>query len=387
MALRDESDGGLTSDNPAHRFATTRRPTTKAHHAAGYIYTSPEIFEREKQEIFLKDWLCVGRAEELAAPGDFMTFRVIDEPIIITRNDAGELGAFANVCRHRGVEVASGSGNTREFSCPYHGWLYDLDGRLVGAPYMKEAKAFDPAACRLDPIRLDTWAGWIFVTFDPHAAPLADFVAETDKDFGWLGQADCRVAKKFEMEFACNWKLIVENLLDFYHVAALHQDTIGQGFDVTLMDLDNKPDGRFSCFFERESPMPGGKPLLDVLPALHDKPSTLNSVGFLPPNLNLIFRPDYMRPFVIWPLSPTRCKLIGYPLFAREAFDKPGFEAASETYHQLHVATLAEDLEMVKSLQNACDSRNFVPGRMSRVEATVHNTLNWYLDRMFANGH
>ena len=385
MELRDIAADAHTEQDAAPKFATTRKPTTRAHHLPGYIYTSPEIFEREKREIFLKDWLCVGRTEELANPGDFMTFRVIDEPIIITRNDAGELCAFANVCRHRGVEVASGSGNAREFSCPYHGWLYDLDGRLVGAPYMKEAAGFDPASCRLDPVRLDTWAGWIFVTFDTHAAPLAEFVAVPEKDFGWLRQEDCRVAKKFEMEFDCNWKLIVENLLDFYHVAALHQDTIGRGFDVTEMPLDNKPDGRFSSFFERISPMPGGKPLLDVLPALpaNDKPATLNSVGFLPPNLNLIFRPDYMRPFVIWPLTTTRCKLIGYPLFPKEAFDKPGFEEAAETYHQLHVATLAEDLDMVKSLQNACDSRNFVPGRMSKVEATVHNTLNWYLDRMF----
>ena len=82
-----------------------------------------------------------------------MTFRILDEPIVITRNEAGELGAFANVCRHRGVEVASGQGNTNEFSCPYHGWLYDLDGRLVGAPYMKEAAGFDPKSCRLDSLR------------------------------------------------------------------------------------------------------------------------------------------------------------------------------------------------------------------------------------------
>ena len=375
----------LVGEPSDRAFDATRKPTTHANHLPGYIYTSPEIFEREKHEIYLKDWLCVARVEELAAPSDYMTLRIVDEPIVIARNRGGNLSAYANVCRHRGVEVASGAGNTKEFSCPYHGWLYDLDGRLIGAPYMKAAAGFDPAACRLDPVRLDTWAGWIFVTLDPQALPLAHFVAEFESDFGWLGLADCRLTERFEMDFDCNWKLIVENLLDFYHVAALHQDTIGHGFDVTTMDLNTKPDGRFSSFYERVSPMPGGRPLLDPLPALKGKSENLNSVGFLPPNFNIIFRPDYVRPFIIWPLSPERCRLIAYPLFPKEAFDKPGFAEAVETYHQLHVATLVEDLEMVKSLQNACDSRNFVPGRMSKIEGAVHNTLNWYLDRMFGS--
>jgi hypothetical protein len=85
-------------------------------------------------------------------------------------------------------------------------------------------------------------------------------------------------------------------------------------------------------------------------------------------------------------LTPTRCKLVGYELFPREAFDKPGFAEAARTYHQLHMATLVEDIELVQSLQNSCDSRNFVPGRMSQIEATVHNTITWYLDRMFGAG-
>ena len=372
-------------DDARRAFAEVRRPTARARHLPGYIYTSAEIYRREKEEIFLKDWLCIAREEELAAPGDYMALRILEEPVLLTRNRVGELGAYANVCRHRGVEVAAGAGNAQGFRCPYHGWRYDLDGRLVGAPYMP-AGAFDPASCRLDPLRLDRWAGWVFVNFDAGAAPLADFVAEFDRDFGWLGQADCRLAEKHEMVFDCNWKLIVENLLDFYHVAALHQDTIGQGFDVTRMPLNNRADGRFSSFFERESPMPGGKPLLDPLPALAGGSEKLNSVGFLPPNFNVIFRPDYVRPFVIWPLAPDRCRLVAYPLFAREAVDRPGFAAAARAYRELHEATLVEDLEMVKSLQNACGSRNFVPGRMSKVEAAVHNTLIWYVDRMFGPG-
>ena len=144
----------------------TRQPLHSARHLPGYVYTSPEILALEKEKIFMRDWLCMGRVEEIENPGDYMTFRVLGEPLIIARNEKGEINAFANVCRHRGVEVASGSGNLKEFSCPYHGWTYDLEGRLVGAPYMKEAEGFDPKSCRLSPLKCDTWAGWIFVNFD-----------------------------------------------------------------------------------------------------------------------------------------------------------------------------------------------------------------------------
>ena len=109
---------------------------------------------------------------------------------------AQRVHAFANMCRHRGVEVTTGNGNTSEFSCPYHGWLYDLTGKLIGAPYMKEAEGFDPRDCALRPLRADVWAGWIFVNFDLDAEPLAAFVADFAADFDLLRQEDCRLADK-----------------------------------------------------------------------------------------------------------------------------------------------------------------------------------------------
>lgn len=331
----------------------------------------------------MKDWLAVGRVEEVERPGDFMTFRVMDEPILITRDDHGALNAFANVCAHRGVEVATGVGNTREFSCPYHGWLYDLQGRLVGAPYMKEAEGFDPKICRLPPLRLETWAGWMFVNFDRDAAPLSDFLTDFERDFGFLQHENCRLAEKHEMDFKCNWKLIVENLLDFYHVATLHKSTLGRGFDITQLPLTVKRDGRFTSFYERTPPTDAGRPLLPRMPSFAGKPEHLNCIGALPPNFNIIFRHDYVRPFVIWPLTPTTCKLIAYPLFPKSSFELPEFRTAARTYREFHEVTLAEDLAMVESLQNAMVSRHFQPGPMSPFEGAVHHTIKYYLNRMF----
>ena len=137
-----------------------------------------------------------------------MTFRMVGEPFVITRNEQGAIAAFANVCAYRGVEVASGEGNTKEFSCPYHGWLYDLNGRLVGAPYMKEAEGFDPGNCRLKPLQVGEWGGWVFVNFDANAESLESFLAEFADDVGFLQQENCRIGHKFTVDWKCNWKFV-----------------------------------------------------------------------------------------------------------------------------------------------------------------------------------
>ena len=96
----------------------TREPLDRARHAPGYVYTSPEILRLESERLFARDWLFVGRAEEFEKPGDYRAFRLLDEPVVLARDKEGRLHAFANVCVHRGVEVASGAGNTDSFSCP-----------------------------------------------------------------------------------------------------------------------------------------------------------------------------------------------------------------------------------------------------------------------------
>jgi len=95
----------------ARDYAPLRAPLPRARHLPGHFYTSPEIYALEKEKIFRKEWLCVGRMEEIERPGDYLTFRVADEPLLVCRDENGQLNAFYNVCRHRGTEVACGRGN------------------------------------------------------------------------------------------------------------------------------------------------------------------------------------------------------------------------------------------------------------------------------------
>jgi phenylpropionate dioxygenase-like ring-hydroxylating dioxygenase large terminal subunit len=190
-------------------------------------YTSPELHALEVREIFEKSWLCVGREEYVANPGDFYTIDVLGEPVIIVRGKDGELRALNAVCRHRGMPVAQGRGNVSRFVCPYHAWTYGTDGRLIGAPHMEGSQVFDKNACALPQYRLDRWLGFLFVNLDDGAGLLQPVMASMDK-----AVANYRIGEQveifhYETEWAGNWKLSAENSMEYYHHIALHASTVG----------------------------------------------------------------------------------------------------------------------------------------------------------------
>ena len=375
-----------TAESTRHTdLARTRAPLTQASHPPGYLYESADIYQREKDAIFLKNWLCVARVEELENPGDFLTLRIMDEPIIVARDGDGELHACANVCRHRGVEVATGSGNTEEFSCPYHGWLYDLSGRLIGAPYMKEAEGFDPAACRLTPLGLGVWAGWVFVTFDKDAPAFADFIAAFDTQLAMLEQAQCRLAAKVVIEYDANWKLVVENLVDPYHSEVAHRGTIGQLPKPAVRtdpSVNLLGDGGLAVFFDGVPMTPDGQSLFGKMPWLNKVADSFGCTAHLAPNLQVFASCDNVHPVITWPNSATTSTAVAYLLFPNDAFDDPEFDAKVEVYRDFMFAVLDEDRWVIESQQRNLRAAGAAPGRMSVMEGPVHYVINDYLRRI-----
>jgi len=363
----------------AHRVQT---PLSRAAHLPGHIYNSPAIYALEKERIFMKDWLCVGRTEEIANPGDYMTFRIVDEPIVVTRNGAGAIGAFANVCAHRGVEVAAGQGNTKEFMCPYHGWLYDLDGRLVGAPYMKEAAGFDPARCRLKPLKSGVWQGWVFVNFDDGAMPLADYVADWERELGFLHMERCRLADKLVFDIQCNWKFAIENLVDIYHVKSVHATTFGAHVDPEKYEWSFWPRGCSTVFYPARPHTDTAEPLFAMNPTVADCGLTFGVTGFLAPNFHLYGRCENFRPCIEWPLGVDRVRLTYYNLFPAEFHTRPDFADGVARYRRYYSRAVEEDRGMMESLQRGMASRYFEPGRLSRFENAIHHQLKYYVGRM-----
>jgi len=380
-------------------IAKVRAPLLKAKHAPGAIYTSPTIYEREVETIFLKDWLCIGREEEFAKPGDFRAFRIAGEPLLVVRNRAGRINAFVNACRHRGVEVTTGQGNASKFTCPYHAWLYDLDGKLVSAPFNEGVQGFDFDHCALPSVRLETWAGWVFVNFDDRALALGSYldVDQVRALTGFLRQEDLRLADRWDFTLDCNWKLVLENLMDMYHTGVIHSTSFGrvfprddfryrltaQGYHAEYQSLTMCPDGK-SPF----GPMPwmGAEraPWMQTAGKGVDRNDPLYAFTILVrPCMNIFARYDLVQPITYFPLGPDKTAVSVFTLFPAAHFARPDFEQSAQLYRDFIRVVIDEDRAMLDSLQQGLKSRRFVPGPTVKLEMPIHHMLNRYLDRLF----
>lgn len=360
-----------------------RQPLAQASHVPYRLYSDPEVLELEKERLFMKDWLMVGRVEQLPNPGDYMTLDIFNEPIVVVRNKAGRINAFSNFCLHRGAEISPrGFGHAKDFSCPYHNWLYDLDGKLMGAPHMREAEGFEPRQCELPRVQVDTWGGFVFVSMNPEAPPLLQFLGRFAEEFAFLRMEDCTLGTRVEFDLHCNWKFVVENLFDIYHVTTIHAGTFGKYRDTVDYFTDAPDQSKLFGYYKSAPSIEGGKSLFGHMPWLADKPENFACSGFQGPNMQMFARCDGMVVHGIWPVAPDRTRMVSHLLFPKVRAEEPGFAEKAERYGQYLRQIIDEDEAAITSLQRAANSRLFRPGRMSRLEHGVYNVLNYYLDRI-----
>ncbi|MBA4065780.1 MAG: aromatic ring-hydroxylating dioxygenase subunit alpha [Isosphaera sp.] len=250
-------------------------------------YTDPAVLAREHDRIFRRGWQYVGRADQLARPGDYVTGEAGGVPVVVVRAEQG-LRGFVNVCRHRRHLVAVGAGNGTLLRCPYHGWCYDLDGRLRSAPRADREPGFDPTGLSLLPVRVDGWGPFVFANADPGAGPLAstlgdlpDIAARNGLDFAGL-----RFRSREGWRAAGNWKVLLENYLECYHCPVAHP-----GFSSVV---DVRPDAYSlhagEWFSAQTAPARSGAPR-----AAYDAggPVALAQYYYLWPNLTLSTHPGH----------------------------------------------------------------------------------------------
>ncbi len=360
-----------------------RQPLARASHVPYSLYSDPEVLELEKERLFMKDWIIVGREEQIAKAGDYMTLDLFGEPVVIARNNAGQINAFSNFCLHRGAEIsAKGFGNTQEFTCPYHNWLYDLDGQLMGAPHMHHTEGFDTKKCELPRVRAGSWGGFIFVCFDAETPPLDQFIGRFAEEFAFLRMQDCGIGARVEFNLNCNWKFVVENLFDVYHVTTIHAGTFGKYRDTVDYFKDVPGQASLFGYYKSAPSMEGGKSLFGHMPWLADKPETFACSGFQGPNVQMFARCDGIIVHTIWPVTADTSRMVSYMLFPREFFADPEFDTKAQRYADYLRKIIDEDEAAITSLQRAAHSRLFQPGRMAKLEHGVYNVLNYYLDRI-----
>ncbi len=189
-------------------------------------YTDPAVLELEREHLFGKEWICIGRVEEVSKPGDYMTFQLCDEPLVAVRDNDGKVRVLSNVCRHRGSLLAAGRGNRARLVCPYHQWSYDLEGKLAGAPRMDAHKAFDKASCRLPQFATEEWHGFLFVCLANAPPPLAPRLAPLERMIRNYYMEQMKLHYVAEEVWHTNWKCLIENFMEGYHLSPLHRTTL-----------------------------------------------------------------------------------------------------------------------------------------------------------------
>jgi nitrite reductase/ring-hydroxylating ferredoxin subunit len=240
-------------------------------------YLSPEFLRLEGEKLWPKVWQIACREEELPKVGSFVTYDIMDESIVIVRTAATELRAFFNVCQHRGRRLADGCGQISQFHCRFHGWQYDLTGkvtRILDRDDWAGCADFKDQDLSLVPLKVDTWAGWVFVNMDPDAQPLREFLGEVPKFIDPYEIDKMRYRWSVSIKVPCNWKVGLEAFNEAYHTQATHAQLMPTyGDDITrcrtygphsMFYLPPNPDHPMGA----PSPRLGQKPPKDLRPRI-----------------------------------------------------------------------------------------------------------------------
>jgi phenylpropionate dioxygenase-like ring-hydroxylating dioxygenase large terminal subunit len=317
-------------------------------------YADPALLVREHQLIFRRSWQYAGRAEQVEAPGSYLTTDAGPVPLAVVRDRAGELRALVNVCRHRGHPVVDGAGRCSTLQCPYHAWTYDLDGALRKVPRGEREPGLDPGELGLLPASVATWGPFLFVHPDPDAPPLADALGELPAVLADCGVALDRLAFRVRVPWTleANWKIAIENYLECYHCPVAHPG-LAQAIDVG-------PDGyaleEFPAFSVQRGASRAGSPGWMHGGEIHRAqyhwlwPNVTINIDPGPQNLSLdVWRPD----------GPGRT--LGFT----DYFFSPDVPAATaEEIVAFSLQTGREDVALVEAVQRGMASGAVATGRL-----------------------
>jgi Rieske 2Fe-2S family protein len=358
---------------------------TGAHALDARWYHAPEVFAQERERIFARDWICVGRSEQLARPGDFLLAEIAGESIIVVRGADDDVRAFYNVCRHRGTRLCTqASGRfAGAIQCPYHAWTYALDGTLVAAREMAGVPEFARANHPLLQAQAAHFEGFVFVSLAPRPEPFAQAFAPLIGRFARWHLGELRTARTIAYELACNWKLVFQNYSECYHCPLLHPQ---------LDKLSPSDSGRNDLC---EGPFLGG------YSELRDPGASLTTTGTTEraplgdvngadlgrvyyytifPSLLLSLHRDYVMAHYVQPVAPDRTNVTCVWLFDPAAVAGPAFDPSDAVgFWDL---TNRQDWAINELTQRGTGSRAYVPGPYAGAEGLLAAFDRHYLRQM-----
>lgn len=354
-------------------------------------YTEQHVYDLEREHIFMREWLCVAREEQVSETGDHRVLDVFGESILLLRNEQGQLRAFYNVCRHRGArlcvvpdqEVSDEQGgeglklkgglvNKRRIVCPYHAWSYDLDGQLLRAPHLGEDMGFDTSEVKLHAVGCETWGGFVFIHLTPSSAkPLSEQLSSNIEALKRYPLGELRIAKSISYEVNANWKVLCENYNECYHCGPVHPELCkivpafknggaGLDWDKGVPHRDGADTFTFSGTSNRRS-----------FAGLNQDELENHKGDLIYPNMFISLARDHVVVFLLQAQGPDKTQVDCHFLFEVFEIDKPNFNPADaiDFWHLVN----RQDWAICERVQQGMSSRIHEYGVFSPME-------DWNLD-------
>lgn len=346
------------------------------------VYISPEFLELELDKIFNHEWFCVGRADEFKERGSYRTMTIGRDPVIILRDQQGKLRAMSNICRHRMSTLLTGSGVLKDrITCPYHAWTYNLDGQLIGAAYMRDN--FDKKTVCLPQFIIEIWEGWVYVSLDLEAEPLAPRLKPISERYANYQLSKYTTLFRVEEIWDTNWKILVQNFMEGYHLFMAHAQTIEPAMPTRLANAMHGGPG-YSLYeqgriqgksYEHTSDIAMGNVKLT-----QEQQQTAVLFGVFPCHVVSVIaeRTFWLS---LQPLGVDKVKVFwGVDIFPGSLPDEEGAEQAYASELKAGFDRInEEDKPIVGSILQNAKAQAAAPGRLSPKERTV-----WYFQQYLA---
>lgn len=375
------------------------------------FYTDPAIYALELERIIYRNWVLAGHASELPNPGDFKVLKVAGESAIIVRGSDGAVKAFANVCRHRGSLVClEAGGHADKFSCPYHGWMYDIDGKLFAARDMPDD--FDKSSHGLKPVSVDVVHGLVFVSFTDKPPSLEGCKRDLAEPMAMFDFENLKVAARKTYDIPANWKLSIENYQECYHCATAHPEyarmhTLMLGNDrkarvqghmkermeacglkemsIYHVDIHARPGemgygySRTALFDKYKTGSRDGSPVAPLLGEFKDYDHGASDFNFGAFSFLLAYS-DHVVAYVFTPVdhNNSRCEIFWMVRGDAEA----GKDYDVDELTWLWDITTISDKEIIVNNSKGVHSKFYEPGPFSEMERDERVYIDWILQEL-----
>lgn len=375
------------------------------------FYTDPDIYDLEIEKIVNRNWILAGHVSQLPEPGDFKVLNVGQESAIIVRGKDGNLKAFANVCRHRGSLVClEQHGHVDKFQCPYHGWMYDIDGKLLAARNMEED--FDRSSHGLKSVSVGEVHGLILVCFDDNPPSIDGAIRDLTEPMGMYDFENLKVAAQKSYDIPANWKLAIENYQECYHCATAHPEyalmhtmmldrekrerasvhmhermaACGiKDIDIDHVDTEARPGeigfgyARTAMFSKYETGSPDGKPVAPLLGSIKGYDGGHADLSFGPFSYVLAYN-DHVVLYVFTPIDHNNSNCEVYWLVRGDAVEGKDYNVDDLTW--LWDVTTKADKKIIVNNSKGVQSKYYEPGPFSGMERLERRYIEWILQEL-----